>query len=231
MKYSILIQLMILSLTTFGQRRDPLANPFQETETVGIYIVGNVEYDFNYNYNLGAILRSKGLLAFDEQPMVYGAGIHIVQNRVQFRVDYMINYRKKENDDAIAKQRLNCFGVNVGYNVLKSQSWAIAPYVGIRFNALKYQYTEKLEDPTLAATIDANPVNLELRNSKIYLDAGLSFSNSKMHRVELRVGYATPLSKNKWWDENRVNSFSDISNYLTGFYFRFSLGIGRMNAF
>ena len=194
------------------------------------HLLFNAEYDFNYNYNLSSILESRGLPAFNDKPMVFGAGINYLIDRQMVRIDFNINYQKKNEEAFVAKQRLNVFGLTWGYNVLKSNSWILAPYVGARVRILNFKYTEKLPELNFEQLLDYNPNDLSLRYSKVSLDLGLTIAHQNFHHVEIRAGYNVPITKNKWWDANRVNSYSGISNYMTGWYVRLAIGIGSKGA-
>lgn len=216
---------ILIFVSSYSIAQKEMQSSFMEGSN-SYHFVFNTEYNFNYNYNLSALLDSRGIPSFEDKPLVFGAGLNYILDRAVVRFDFNINYRKSNQDGYLAKQRVNVIGMTYGYNLLKSNSWIISPYVGARVRLFNYKYTEKLEGFSFDQVLDYNPNDISIRYSKVYLDCGLSFAHQSFHHVEVRAGYNVPLTKNKWWDANRVNSFSGISNYLTGFYVRLSIGIG-----
>ncbi len=230
-RYVGIILLVFLTTTSSFGQKDKMINglpaKFYKENVVGYYWSFTTEYNFNYNYNLSTSIDEVGYPSFGDQPMLYGMSLMGITNQVIYDVGVGINYRRKKNDEGMAKQNMNSFHLHFGYDVINNPKWSLFPYVGARVNMLKYTYREsRSEAYDLAEYVSNGPEHFTLKYSKIYLDCGIGFSNQKTHRVEIRAGYNVPLSKNRWWDANRQNEIQGISSYLTGWYLRLSVGIG-----
>lgn len=132
------------------------------------------------------------------------------------------------------------YNVDIGYNILQSNRFIVAPILGLGYSMYNVRYFRDLSSipfDTIVASVPAQSQTgaFSLENSFINYRAGLNLTvkstRNNHSAVALQVGYVHSFSDNDW----KVNKFQTLANspndalskVFTNLVFRYQLGVGK----
>ncbi len=195
----------------------------------GGYAMMPIEFPNIDTKEINQLLKSAQLPALNYSTANVGFGFQLYTNRVITTFSFNKTINKNESDTHLTEVEYRSTSFNVGYSLIKSQSFSIYPYLGFKGTGLNYLYREKMPNPTtLGSYLQKNLNYKEVSNSRAHLDLGIGISHQRIHLVNFRFGYLVPLEKVRWNMDNNQTILSNSPSVNYNYYFSLIFGIGSI---
>lgn len=230
MKHLITLLLCSYTLCTYANN-DTLTNGKKKNFIRGFHVVAPVEFPFIDNNDINKNLATAGLPDFKTPVTAIGLGYRYQRNRWVFNAGFNTGVRRPHPDTVELETTYTSYSLNAGYDIIKSPTFSLLPFAGIKVNSIKYRYNQAVPEGTNFGTyLTTRLDHKELSRSVTHLDMGLGFSHQRFYFIGIRAGYLLPVYNNTWKTAYNKVILSNGPTIAHQGYISIIIGIGSLSS-
>lgn len=227
MRKTVLFFVLFIGIYTkmFGQKH------LVDSNVYGGYLIIPIEFPIIDTRALNEQLTTNGLPAANYSPANLGIGFQLFTERVITTFSFNKLKKKVNQDNYLVEVEYRSTAINLGYNLIKRESYSIYPYAGLKGSGLNYLYRDKAQDTSSFVNyLNTNLKYKEFSNSRTHLDFGFGASLNWFFIFNLRVGFLLPIEKVKWEINDYKTTLPNAPNIRYNCYFSLTIGIGKIES-
>jgi hypothetical protein len=226
MKKMICVIVTIISMTPFSSNSQ---NNTLQKNYHGSFIVVPIEAPVIKTNAINSALIEKALPPIKTPSILFGIGIQLYSSNVITLISYSKNTSIYYQENFETRLSYKSIGINIGYNLLRSPSISLYPYVGLKRIILDYQSNQEQQtEVSFENYLQSKHTYHSLSTAKNCIDLGLGLSKQKIFLINLKAGCLL-LNETKSWETNHKEvKIIDAPLIRFNYYIQLTLGLGNL---